>query len=215
MRNKCYHKRVGKRLRMIRQSNNDGMTWKQGVVIVDQCLDCGAAVKNNSERLVMNGEKVNDSKKINTRFMEVFERKMSTFGLDFTKREDEDLGQFYRSRETYIAYTCFLAGYDVRNDKQKSIEGNGYDPSELKFYAVYDGKRVDDGDYWLPKEVENHFQLIASPSTCYPVKVSSAGIHYKMKLAEIDTINHGGQTFYATWESECVHCAGVTLFLIN
>ena len=92
----------------------------------------------------------------------------------------------------------------------KLNQSNGYAPAELKFYAMYKGKRVNDGDYWLPEGR-------ATPSDCYPVRVSSLGIHYTQRLAaDSDYIEHSdGRTYYGSWEWEAIHSQDVTIYLHN
>lgn len=50
---KCNCSRTGDRLQMIRYTDNDGMTWKQGTIIVKRCLDCGKIIKEGGRT---NGE---------------------------------------------------------------------------------------------------------------------------------------------------------------
>jgi hypothetical protein len=92
----------------------------------------------------------------------------------------------------------------------KLNQSNGYAPAELKFYAMCKGKRVNDGDYWLPEGR-------ATPSDCYPVRVSSLGIHYTQRLAaDSDYIEHSdGRTYYGSWEWEAIHSQDVTIYLHN
>lgn len=90
-----------------------------------------------------------------------------------------------------------------------------YRPSQLKFYAIYKGNLVEDGDYWVPNTLENDWHQKAGPHNCYPVKISSLGIHYTPRLRnQHDYIEHSdGRTYYGSWESECVHAEDVALVL--
>jgi hypothetical protein len=85
-----------------------------------------------------------------------------------------------------------------------------YAPAELRFYALHKGERVENGDYWLPDEKAGYHNS-------YPVKISSAGIHYTYRLStDDDYIEHSdGRTYYGSWESESVHAKGVSLLLHN
>lgn len=97
------------------------------------------------------------------------------------------------------------------NDERNELnQAHGYAPAELKFYAMHKGKRVKDGDYWLPEGR-------ATPSDCYPVRVSSLGIHYTQRLAtDCDYIEHSdGRTYYGSWELEAIHTQDVTIYLHN
>jgi hypothetical protein len=93
---------------------------------------------------------------------------------------------------------------------------NCYAPSELRFYADYKGQRVNDGDYWLPNTLANDWGQKACPNNCYPVRISSLGIHYTQRCHDDDDyIEHSdGRTYYGSWESSQVHSEGVNLFLL-
>ena len=85
-----------------------------------------------------------------------------------------------------------------------------YKPSELKFSATYNGEIVKAGDYWLPDERAGYWN-------CYPVRISSMGIHYTRKLkpdSEHITCSDG-RTYYDSWESECIQSEGVSLSLTD
>ena len=76
-------------------------------------------------------------------------------------------------------------------------------------FRVWDGTRmVRDGDYWLPSQDS----VNASPVTCYPVTVSSAGIKYSKKLRNDDGyVTVDGRTYYSDWEYDSLYHGGVTL----
>jgi len=86
----------------------------------------------------------------------------------------------------------------------------GYVPGELKFiaHAVIDGKIevVGDGHYWLPEGQGDY-------TNCYPVRVSSEGIHYKRKITDKRACVCDGTTYYAYFECENIHNTNVTLYL--
>ncbi len=98
----------------------------------------------------------------------------------------------------------------MSEERTKLNQVNGYAPAELKFYAMHNSQRVNDGDYWLPEGR-------ATPSDCYPVRVSSLGIHYTQRLAaDRDYIEHSdGRTYYGSWEWEAIHSQDVTIYLHN
>lgn len=104
---------------------------------------------------------------------------------------------------------------DCRDDvpAPKSIMSNALEPGELKFYATYKGKRVNDGDYWLPDVpgCQN-----AGQHLCCPVRISSLGIHYTWRTQNPDDhIEHtDGRTYYGSWDVESVQAENVLLFLI-
>lgn len=85
-------------------------------------------------------------------------------------------------------------------------------PGHLKFEAIVNGVTIKDGDYWLP------YERNADPSICYPVKISSLGIHYIKKVkgnsvrVEIDGKK---MNFYDDFEDEQLFDAGVELILLN
>lgn len=101
-------------------------------------------------------------------------------------------------------------GIKAGEAKGDSAQERCYTPSELKFYAVYKGKRVIDGDLWLPDERGCNFN-------CYPVKISSMGIHYtrRMRSGSGHLTHSDGRTYYEDWESERVQAKGVSLFPHN
>jgi hypothetical protein len=97
----------------------------------------------------------------------------------------------------------------MNEERNKLNQMHGYYyPAELKFYAIHKGKRVEDGDYWLPEGGSN-------PCDCYPVRVSSLGIHYTQRLVADDEYieRSDGRMYY--WEYEAIHAQDVIIHLHN
>lgn len=82
----------------------------------------------------------------------------------------------------------------------------------MKFRAVHLGVEIKDGDYWAPGVDK------PGPANCYPVFISSAGIHYCRKLIDCDSVEvraKGEETsYYCEWESNEIYYSDVEVFEI-
>ncbi len=84
--------------------------------------------------------------------------------------------------------------------KTIETETEGIIPASIEFYAVIDGKRIEDGDHWLPTDINGMSQR-CGPNDCHPVTISSAGVHYCKKLRDGSYLtNENGKTYYYDWE---------------
>ena len=100
---------------------------------------------------------------------------------------------------------------NMKSDKVRMEDGKlYYAPYELKFSAIFNGQIINEGDFWLPDEKGGQWN-------CYPVKISSMGIHYTRKIkSDSGYLTHSnGKTYYADWENEGVHSREVSLFMEN
>jgi hypothetical protein len=103
---------------------------------------------------------------------------------------------------------------DSRPQNQYKPMKNNYKPNELKFFAIVDGKRINAGDFWFPRGMNNANQL-PNPSNCHPVTISSAGVHYSKKLKDESWVqDNTGKTYYGDWEHTQT-CDSCELHLIN
>ena len=83
-------------------------------------------------------------------------------------------------------------------------------PGDLKLKALWRGRLISDGDYWLP-DVSN-----PGPTNCYPVQVTNIGIIYCRKIGrDSDSIRANGVNYYSDWESENIATEGITILLPN